>query len=159
MGVSTIDGTIESAELRRSAAKVRIYKSIVFRLADGETKTIAKPIAHAELAPRLEPGATGRFYLFSSIDHRGIYGVRSSDGQTHYAYPRNNETIGMVLTILAVLWVGMSLYLIGDFSIFALIVLVLGPIVWLVNRNLRTQAERQFQADNPAGPATAAIAG
>ncbi|MDQ8756859.1 hypothetical protein RCO27_11540 [Sphingosinicella sp. LHD-64] len=159
MGVSTIDGTIESAELRRSAAKIRIYKTIVFRLANGETKTIAKPIAHAELAPRLEPGATGRFYLFSSIDHRGIAGVRTSDGQAQFAYPRNNETIGMVLTILAALWVGLSPYFVGDFGIFALIVLILGPIVWLVNRSLRRQAERQFQADNPVGPATAAVAG
>ena len=159
MGVSTIDGTIESAELRRSAARIRIYKTIVFRLANGETKTIAKPIAHADLAPRLEPGASGRFYLFNSIDHRGIAGVRSGDGQALFAYPRNNEKIGMMLTILGVLWVGTSLYFIGDFSIFALVVLILGPIVWLVNRNLRIQAERQFQADNPGSPATAAVAG
>ena len=51
--------------------------------------------------------------------------MRASDGQAQFAYPRNNETIGMVLTILAVLWVGVSLYLVGDFGIFPLIVLIL----------------------------------
>jgi hypothetical protein len=159
MGVSTIDGTIESAELRRSTGKARIYKTIVFRLANGETKTIAKPLAHADLAPHLEPGTSGRFYLFTSIDHRGIHGVRTSGGRAFQAYPRGNETAGLILTIMAVLWVFTSFYLNGDFSILALLMLILGPVVWLVNRNLRIQADRQFRADNGPAPATAAAAG
>lgn len=150
MALSVIDGTIESADLKRTAAKVRIYRSIVFRLADGETKTIAKPIAHTELGPYLEPGMSGRFYLFTSIDHRGVYGVRTSAGQAHYHFPKNNEVIGMWITIFSVAVAALMLTLMGDISILLLIALILGPVVWLYNRANRQNAERAFQGDQAA---------
>lgn len=150
MGVSIIDGTIETAEFRRKAAKVRIYKSIVFRLADGETRTILKPIAHPDVAEHLEPGASGRFYLFTSIDHRGLHGVRTAAGAATYAYPKNNEMVGLVLFLIAIVWVGIGVLAFQGIPVLGAIVLILGAIVWIVNRKLRGEARRQFEADNPS---------
>lgn len=153
MALSIIDGTIESADLKRTAAKVRIYRSIVFRLPDGETKTIAKPIAHTELGPYLEPGMSGRFYLFTSFDHRGVYGVRTSSGQAHYHFPKNNEVIGMWVTLFAIVAGALMIALIGDISLWFLIAIILGPVVWLYNRANRKNAERIFAGDQAAAPA------
>lgn len=159
MGVSVIDGTIESAELKRTAPGVRFYKSIVFRLPNGETKTLAKPIAHPTMGEHLIPGTSGRFYTFASIDHRGIHGVRTSGGKSLYAYPKNNEVIGMWVTIFAVAAAALMLTLIGDFSIWLLIAIILGPILWIYNRNLRQQGEQQFSGDTAPVPTHAPAAG
>lgn len=158
MSVSIIDGTIESADLKRSAMKLRIYRSIVFRLANGETKTVAKPIVHADLATHLVPGTSGRFYLFSSIDHRGIHGIRTATGQRAYAYPRNNELTGLGLTLFGLFWMVLSYSVPELFSGWIVIVLVIGPLVWLYNWKLRSDAQRQYESDDgPAqGPVTAA---
>lgn len=159
MGVSVIDGTIESAELKRTAPGMRVYNSIVFRLPNGETKTLAKPIAHPTVGEHLIPGTTGRFYTFASIDHRGIHAVRTSDGKALYAYPKNNEVIGMWVTIFAVAAAALMIALIGDFSIWLLIAIILGPILWIYNRNLRQQAEQQFNADTAPVATQAPAAG
>lgn len=148
MSVSIIDGTIESADLRRATGKVRIYRNIRLRRADGQIEDVKKPIVHADLGPLVEPGTSGRFYLFKSIDHRGIYAVRPQGGTPVFRYPRNNELIGMGLTLFTVAWIAISLNYIGDFSIFALLGFVIGAMVWVVNWQLRRSAERQFADDN-----------
>lgn len=150
MSVSFIDGTIETADLRRATGKVRIYRSMTFRRADGRIEELRKPIVHADLAPLVEPGASGRFYLFRSIDHRGVHAVRPPGGAPVFRYPRNNELIGMGLTIFTAIWIAISLNYIGDISIFALLGFAIGLMVWVVNWQLRRSAERQFADDNGA---------
>lgn len=150
MSVSVIDGTIESAELKRTAPGARFYKSIVFRLPSGETKTLAKPIAHPTMGNLLQPGTSGRFYTFASIDHRGVHGVRTSSGEALYAYPKNNEVIGMWVTIFAIVAGAIMIGLMDKISIWLLICIVLGPILWIYNRKLRLEGARQFEADSGA---------
>ena len=55
MGVSTIDGTLEEAVLRRAVGKVRIYDRLKFRLADGSEKSIAKSIVDGDTPRRAGP--------------------------------------------------------------------------------------------------------
>ncbi len=148
MSVSIIDGTIESADLKRATGKVRIYRTITVRRANGQVEEVTKPIVHADLGPLLEPGASGRFYLFKSIDHRGIHAVRPQSGAPVFRYPRNNELIGMGLTIFTAIWIAISLNYLGGISIFALLGFVIGLVVWVVNWQLRRSAERQFADDN-----------
>lgn len=152
MGVSMIDGTIEAMDLRRAAAKVRIYNRIVFRLADGGTKTIAKPYVHTDLAEQLAPGTSGRFYLFASIDHRGVQAMRADDGRAIFAYPKNNEVVGMVLLVIGLLWVGAAIALFDGIPVLGAIVLVIAILVTVVNRKLRLDARRQFDADRGHAP-------
>lgn len=147
MTVSVIDGTIQSAELKRSAMKVRIYKSIVFRLASGETKTLDKPIVHSELAPYLEPGTSGRFYTFTSIDHRGVFAVRAN-GISHLHFPKNNEVIGMWLAIIGSAFIALMIWATGDASLLLVISVVLGFFLWLYNASNRRKAERFFAGDS-----------
>ncbi len=156
MAVSIIDGTVESVELRRTGPGIILYKKIVFRLPSGETRTILKPISHANLGPHLAPGSSGRFYLFSAIDHRGVHGVRTSGGVAVQAHPKNNERIAVVLTILGPVMLLGFLFLLDRLSIWALILLILGPLLWVTNRKVRIEGERQFAADQGAAPAVVA---
>jgi len=147
MSLSIIDGTIESMDLKRAAAKVRIYRTIVFRLPNGESRTIARPYVHETLAKELAPGTKGRFYLFSSIDHRGLQAMRADDGRAVFAYPRNNEVVGMVLLVVSTIWVGATIILANGIPVLGTIVLALAIAIVLVNRKLRVDAERQFAGD------------
>jgi hypothetical protein len=148
MSVSIIDGTIEAADLKRATGKVRIYRSIAIRRAGGQIEEVKKPVVHADLGPLVEPGTTGRFYLFKSIDHRGIHAVRPQGGAPIFRYPRTNELAGLGLTLFAAAWIAMGMAYMGDVSIFAPVVFVLGALIWAVNWQLRRSAERQFADDN-----------
>ncbi|MBX3560705.1 MAG: hypothetical protein KF780_02725 [Sphingomonas sp.] len=148
MGVSIIDGAIEAADLKRATGRVRIYRSITIRRGDGQTEEVKKPIVHADLTPHVEPGKSGRFYLFQSIDHRGIHAVRPHGGAPVFRYPRTNELAGMGLTLFTAVWIAISLNYIGDFSIFALLGFLIGATVWVLNWRLRRSAERQYADDN-----------
>ncbi len=148
MSVSIIDGTVESADLRRATGKVRVYRSIAIRRAGGQVEEVKKPLVHADLAPLVEPGTSGRFYLFKSIDHRGIHAVRPQGGSPVFRYPRTNELIGMGLTLFTAIWIAISMNYLGGLPIFALIGFVIGLMVWVVNWQLRRSAERQFADDN-----------
>jgi len=148
MSLSIIDGTIESMDLKRAAAKVRIYRSIVFRLPDGESRTIVKPYVHESLARELAPGTKGRFYLFSSIDHRGVQAMRADDGRALFAYPRSNEVIGLVLLVISGIWVGAMIVIAQGIPVWGAIVLALAIVIVVVNRKLRIDAERQYAADS-----------
>lgn len=157
MAVSVIDGTVEEAVPGRRAAKVQFFKHIKFRLNDGTTRSIAKPVVHCELAPHLQPGTIGRFYLFTAIDHRGIHGLCDSQGRAFFQYPRNNEVIMLGLVVLMVLWAAFSIALVGDLGIIPAIILLLGPGAWFLFRKSRIEAERQFAADGGFVPAPRAV--
>ena len=42
-------------------------------------------------APCSQPGTSGRFYLYTAIDHRGIHGVRDDEGRSAFAFPRSTK--------------------------------------------------------------------
>jgi hypothetical protein len=158
MAVSTIDGTIQEAVLKRSALNIRIYRHITFQLADGTSKSIVKPIADAKVAALLQPGASGRFYIFTAPDHRGIHGVRDDQGHEVFAFPKNNEKAMMIVTLFGI---GISALLLtmNLFSGWAIICLAIGIPFYFIYRNIRMNAERQFAADGGYRPiATAAAA-
>ena len=157
MSVSIIDGTIEEAEPGRKAMSVRLFKRIVFRLADGSTKTVLKPVVHSELAGQIQPGTSGRFYLFAAIDHRGLHGLRDDKGNALMHFPRNNEIATLVSALLMGLWVGVALVSVGGIPILPGLVLLLAVPAFFLYRNTRIEAERQFASDNqPVSPAAAA---
>ena len=155
MGTSTIDGTIESAVLKRARRNVRQYESIVFKLNDGSTKTWTRAVVEAKVAERLLPGTSGRFYLFTAIDHRGIHGVRDDKGNEAFGFARVNETAMLWVTALAFVWVALTLYFAGGVPIIGTLILILGLPAWFLYRKTRLEAERQFQADSGFRPAAA----
>jgi len=147
MAVSIIDGTIESANLKRARRNVRVYESIVFRLADGTSKTWAKAVVEAKVAELLLPGTSGRFYLFTAIDHRGVHGARTSEGKSAYGFATVNETAMLWVTALCFAWVAISIYAVQDAPIIGSIILILGLPAWYLYRKTRLEAQAQYEAD------------
>ena len=156
MGVSILDGRIEEAVLKRSVRNLRVFHHVRFRLRDGETKTVAKPLVDARVAQYLQPGAAGRFYLYTSIDQRGIHGIRDDKGGAAFAFPKNNENAMLGLAIFTALWVGISIAAVQDAPLIGTLILLLSVPYWLYLRSLRGQARRQFESDRafaaPAAP-------
>ena len=156
MAVSTIDGTVEEAVLRRRRAKNSTYDSIKFRLEDGSTKTWTKAQVMNDVAELLAPGTRGRFYLFTGVDHRGISGVRADDGRSAFGAVKMLEQVWLWLLafniVLLVFYLAMS-----KISFLALILIVLSVPMYFLSRQNRLDGEKAFQADAgyrpPARPA------
>lgn len=146
MAVSIIDGTLEEASLKTARMNLRIYNHLKFRLPDGSEKTVAKSVVDAEVAALLLPGTSGRFYLFTAIDHRGIHGVRTADGKAAFKYPRNNETAMLVVVAIGALLILLGLAM-GRISIWGVLCLLLGVPAYFLYRSTRGSAARQFESD------------
>jgi hypothetical protein len=158
MGVHIIDGTIESLELKRSVMNLRIFREIRFRLRDGGQRTVVKAVTDKDVAIQLQPGASGRFYMFEALDQRGVHGVRDDKGHAVCKFPKNNEIAMGVVVLFSLLWVSATLYSIQDAPIWGTLILLLGTPYYFYLRSLRGQARRQFEADSGyvAAPAAAA---
>lgn len=147
MAVSFIDGTLEQAELKRAPLNLRIYKQLTFRLRDGRERTILKAIVDAKVAALLEPGVSGRFYLFTAPDHRGVHGIRDDQGRAAFAFPRNNERAMLIISIIGIVLLGATLAM-DMMSGWALITIALGVPFYIIFRSNRIAAERQFEGDS-----------
>ena len=146
MGVSIVDGTIEEAVLKKARSNLRIYQYIKFRQQDGDTMTVTKPIVDESVAQLLTPGTSGRFYLFTQIDHRGIHGVRTSDGREVGKFPKNNETAMIVVGVVGLVIVALTLAM-DKISGWGLICVLLGFPGYILYRSTRSIGERQFAED------------
>lgn len=147
MAVSIIDGTIEEVELKRRRKLGSVYSRILFRLPDGSTKTWGKSVVWNNVADRLKPGTEGRFYLYTAIDHQGIHGVRTADGDEVYGFGKVNEYVSIGVLVMTALTVALSVTAFQEVPLLAAILLVLSVPMYLLYRNTRVQAERQFRAD------------
>jgi hypothetical protein len=147
MAVSTIDGTLEEAVVKRSFARVISYERLRFRLADGGEKVLTKIVAEKGLAERLQPGTRGRFYLFKVVDHQGVCGLRDAAGGAWFAFvkgPENGMLISAAVGATALL---LSLLLRTWFTFWAVICLLIGVPMYLLYSGARREAERRFAAD------------
>jgi hypothetical protein len=148
MGVSTIDGTLEEAVLRRAVGNIRIYDRLKFRLADGGEKSVAKSIVDGSVGAHLVPGASGRFYLFTAFDHRGLHGIRDTGGHAVFGYPRNNEKAMLISAIMGLVLIVLTIIAFGGLSFLGLGVMILGIIGYVLTRRTRAEATAQFEADS-----------
>ena len=150
MGVSTIDGTLEEAVLKRVRRNIRVYERLTFRLRDGSSKSVAKAVVDQSVADKLLPGTSGRFYLYTAVDHRGLHGIRDDSGGAVFGYPTNNEKAMMVMIPLLTAWVAVALIFFGGIPILPTIILLISIPFFFVYRNTRIQARRQFDSDSAA---------
>ena len=147
MAVSTIDGTLEEAVVKRAFARVISYERLRFRLADGREQVLSKIVAERGLAERLQPGARGRFYLFKVVDHQGVCGLRDASGGAWFAFirgPENGMLISIAVGASAVL---LSVLLRTWLTSWAVICLLIGVPMYILYHNARREAERRFAAD------------
>lgn len=146
MSVQIIDGTLDSIEPGRKARGIAFYKSASFTTADGRTKTLPKFVAPTALDGDLAPGTRARFYHYKSIDHQGIVGVRTPDGRAVFKFPRNNEYIAVGLVIINALWLTLMIVAEDKVPFLAVLLIILGTVLWFVMRNARIKAQALFDA-------------
>lgn len=144
MSVQVIDGTLDSIEPGRKAKGIAIYKSASFTTVDGKTRTLPKFVAPTALDGELVPGNRAKFYHFKSIDHQGIVGVRTPDGRAVFQFPRNNEWIALVLVIINVLWITFMVLAEGRLPFLAVLLIVLGGVLWVISRKNHAEAKALF---------------
>ena len=156
MATSTIDGTVEEAVIKRRRSQGSFYERIKFRLDDGSTRTWAKAHVMNNVGDLLVPGTRGRFYLFTAIDHRGVSGVRTEDGQEAFGVSKLNEHVGMWLVIINILLTIFYITVMEGVSVLALILIVLGVPMYFLYRQNRLDAEKAFRADANFQPAARA---
>jgi hypothetical protein len=147
MAVSTIDGTLEEAVVKRSFAKVISYERLRFRLADGREQILTKILAERGLAERLQPGTRGRFYLFKVIDSQGVCGLRDESGGAWFAFIKATEKLMLICAAFGVTALFLSVLLRTWLTSWAVICLLLGAPMYIVYHSARREAERRFAAD------------
>jgi hypothetical protein len=148
MGLEVIDGTIESAALKRSTAKVALYDRIVIRTADGAERQLEKVAVSPAVTGLLEPGTLGRFYGYKALDHRGLFGARTRDGRSGFAVPTGNEKIMLVMAIAGLGGFAIMLLLGNRVGLLSVILGVLGVIGYFRYRRTRLDARARYDADS-----------
>lgn len=147
MAVSTLDGVIEAAAVKRRLPKVTVFQEIVVRRASGPPETLRKVVVENALAEHLVPGMKGRLYLFRVIDMNGIHGLRDDRGNAWFGLVKGNETAMLICAGFGAAAVLLSLLLRTWLTSWAVICLILGMPCYLIYRATRLAAERQFAAD------------
>lgn len=148
MGTSIVDGTIESVEAGRKTKKVSVFKSIVFRENDGSTRTIKKAVVSGPLAEQIAPGASGRFYLFTTIDIKGIHGLRKADGTALYDFPgKNNKIIFIGLIVISLALIAIRMLDKGELPLLSVLLIILGAVGWYFTSKAARETRDQFESD------------
>lgn len=148
MGTSTVDGTIEAAELKRSARGLSIFNSIRFRLNDGSTRTITKAVAKKAIADELTPGNSARFYLFTGFDLKGVHGIRKSGGAAIYDFPGGNAKLFLIMGIVNLLWITLRVTTQGDIPLLAVALIILAVVGYSLLSKTEREAKQQFERDS-----------
>ena len=148
MSTQIIDGTIETATLKRSNARSSIYETIAFRLVDGSERRLTKVAVAPGVAQILQPGVQGRFYGYNAIDHKGILGVRTKDGRSAFAIPSGNERIMLMAAVAGLAWFLIVLLTRGDLALLGLILGVGGAFGYFSYRKTRIESRTRYDADS-----------
>lgn len=155
MGTSIVDGTIDSVEPGRRNKKVAVFKTIVFRENDGETRTIKRAVVTGDLAEQIVPGNSARFYLFTTFDLKGIHGVRKADGTALYDYPgKNNKKIFIFLIVVSLLLIALRMATGDGLPLLSVLLIILGVVGWIFTSKTERETREQFDGD-AARPAVA----
>jgi hypothetical protein len=147
MSTETLDGTIESATVKQSNAKVSIYDAIVIRRTDGSERRLEKVAVAPSVVEMLQPGVQGRFYTYKALDHRGVVAARTKDGRSAFAIPSGNERIMMMAAIVGLAWTVVMLLARGGVPILGMLLGVGGALGWFSYRKTRIESKARFDAD------------
>ena len=150
MGVSHIDGRVNTVDIKRQRGKIHHYRMLRFALDGGGERTIKNAVVANEVAMHLTPGTAGRFYLYNQMDGRGVYAFRAADGSVVNRYPQHAERLFLVLIVLNLLVLLAYEFLIGDGApLLVLIAFAIGVVGYFATRSMRGRAAKALAADNP----------
>jgi hypothetical protein len=160
MAISTIDGTIEEVVIKRRRSQGSVYERIKFRLDDGSVRTSSNSQVLNHVGDLLLPGTRGRFYLFKTLDQRGVSGVRTDEGKEAFGVTKLNETVSLWIAIINLLLTVFYATVFDDVSFLprfiAAFLAVAGVPMYFYYRQNRLDAEKAFRADAGFRPAARA---
>lgn len=148
MAIEIIDGRIVSLVVKRSHAKVTLYKAMIFDVNDGKQRTLENVAIAPAVNKAIYCGAQGRFYTYKAIDHGGLMAVRRDDGIAAFEMPGGNERI---LLIAAIAGLGLLIVLLASGSNFKFLALLFALASFFGNRwyrLMRTEGKMRFDADS-----------
>lgn len=151
MANSIIEGVVEEARLKRSGRGQSIFETVTFRRADGKRETFRKLIVANDVRDILKTGLSGRFYLHTFLDQKGLHGLRA-EGRTLFSFP---ESLAKILCILGLLNLVMLAGWIAVDGGVRLLPAIFGPLctgLWLALRAARSSAKAHFTADGASAP-------
>ena len=158
MAVSIIDGRVESADLKRQNRHLHQYSTLRFALDGGGERVLKNAVVDNQVAAHLQPGSAGRFYLFQGVDMRGVYAYRDPAGNIAKGFPGQNEKLGLIGTVVAILAITLFALFSDGVPWIAFIGLILSVLGFIFTRNSRTEAERALLADKPPAASAATTA-
>ena len=144
MSVSIIDGSVESADLRRARGGLSIFRSVVFQQDGVGQRTIRNAVVTDSIAAELVPGTRGRFYVYNAFD---LKGVRSADGRDVYGFPGNNQKIFLILAIVNILWIALVVATRDAVPMLGVALLILAVVGYIFMGKGRREAQAQFEGD------------
>lgn len=148
MGVSTVDGSIERVEIKRKRRDIGFYKEIVFREKDGGTRTIKNAVVKDPVNAEIVEGNSGRFYLFTAMDIKGVHGVRKADGTAAYSFPGSNNSIIFIIVIAVNLaWIALRVAIDDGVPLLGVGLVILGIVGWFFMRGGSRDTRAQFDGD------------
>jgi hypothetical protein len=147
MGTSIVDGTVEEAVVKRKRGALTVYSPLTFRLNDGGSRTIKSAVVSGDVANHLQPGKSGRFYLFTALDLKGVHGARTADGAAYEFPGKNNAIIFIVLIVTNILWIGLRITVDDGVPLLGVALLGLGVVGFFLTRKTQAEAKAQFDRD------------
>lgn len=149
MGTSIVDGTVETATITRKRKNIAIISPLTFRLNDGGSRTIKRAIVSGLVADLVQPGSSGRFYLSTTMDLKGVHGARTAQG-TAYDFPgRNNKIVFMVVVIVNILWMALRIATDGGLPLLGVALMTLGAVGFFLTQKAQKESKAQFDNDQP----------
>ncbi len=154
MAVSIIDGTLETFTVKRKASAVWRLHDLVFRTNEGgESRLDGMCVVTPQIGAALQPGVSGRFYIYRAIDNKGIHAVRPAGGSVLMKFPRSNETLMGILFLINIAAAGAMFALDGRPNWLTIALIPFTSVLWFLYRATRKEAEAQVAADGAARPA------
>ena len=151
MATSTVDGTIAEAVLKRARGGISIFDTIRFQLDDGSSRTIKKAVVMQDVADALQVGTSGRFYLYTAFDLKGVHAVRTRDGHAVHGFPANNKKVFLILGIVNIAWITLKLFTDAAVPLLGVGMLILATVGWVLMGKGQREAREQFDADSAYG--------
>lgn len=147
MSVSIIDGSIESADLKRARGGVSVFRSIGFQQDGVGPRTIRNAVVTDSIAAELVPGTRGRFYVYNAFDLRGVHGIRTADGREVHGFPGNNQKIFLIMGIVNILWIALVVATRDAVPMLGVALLILAVVGYIFMGKGRREAQAQFEGD------------
>ncbi len=149
MGVTVVDGVLESAEVKSKRKRWWRMRDVRIAQRDGRIVALPSVVVTPEVGAALTPGLRGRFLTYSTLDQSGIHAVKPDGGRPVSGYPlRAVETIGLVITAIFVVATVVRLATGDDVPLLPFLVGLFTAALFFNYRSTRLAVEAKARAES-----------